>query len=137
MWPHRNHASIGLTTTISQITDEFFTGVKLRTRWPISIKIAHETNTERNIVQIIAVHMSPINLAAPAVAYFDLTVSSGCSVPDHKMIGKTILHPAHMPMVIIEDARVPLPRATIVYHNELPATPFDGCSSDRVDHRSR
>lgn len=81
--------------------------------------------------------MSAINLAAPPVAYFDLTVSRGCSVADHKMIGETILHPAHMPMVIIEDARVALSRATIVYHNELPATSFDGCASDRVDDRSR
>lgn len=81
-------------------------------------------------------HVSAVDLSAPTIAYFDLTVSGGSPVPDHKMIGETILHPAHMPMVIIEHSRISLPRAAIVHHNKLPATPFHRCASDRVDNGS-
>ena len=81
--------------------------------------------------------MPAVDLAAPAIAHFDLAVSRGCSVADHEMIGETILHPAHVPMIIIEDARVSLPRAAVVHHNELPAPPFHWRASNRVDDRSR
>src|SRR5881392_2866202 len=107
VWPHRNRAPIGLTATFSQIADEFLGCIKLRARWLATIEIADQTNAERNVVQIIAVHVPAINLAAPAIAHFNLAVSCGRSVPDHKMIGETILHSAHVPVVIIEDTRVP------------------------------
>ena len=137
VWPHRNRAPVGLTATFSQIADEFFACVKLRARRLVTIEIAHQTNAERNVVQIITVHVPAVDLAAPAIAHFNLAVSRGCSVPNHEMIGKTILHPAHVPMIIIEDTRVALPRAAIMHHNELPATPFHRRASDRFDHRSR
>ena len=136
MWPHRNRTPVGLTTTFSQIADEFLGCVKLRARWLATIEIADQTNAERNVVQIIAVHMSAVNLAAPAIAHFNLAVSCGRSVPDHKMIGETILHSAHVPMIIIEDTRVALPCAAIMHHNELPATPFHRRAADRVNHGS-
>jgi len=83
------------------------------------------------------VHVPAVDLATPAIPHFNLAVSCGCSVPDHKMIGETILHPAHVPMVIIEDARVALPRAAVMHHNELPATPFHWRASDRFDDGPR
>jgi hypothetical protein len=136
VWPHRNRASVGLTATVSQISDEFLACVKLRSCWLATIEIADQTNAERNVVQIIAVHVPAVDLATPAIAHFNLAVSRGRSVPDHKMIGKTILHPAHVPVIIIEDTRVALPCAAIMHHNELPATPFHRRASDRVDHGS-
>src|SRR5919201_6031848 len=81
--------------------------------------------------------MSAVDLAAPAIAHFDLAVSCGCSVSDDEMIGETILHSAHVPMIVIEHARVPLPCAAIVHHNELPAAPFHRRASDRFDNGSR
>src|SRR4026209_1024076 len=80
--------------------------------------------------------MAAVDLAAPAIAHFDLTVSCGRSVSDHKMISKTVLHPAYVPVIIIKDTRVPLPCAAVVHHNELPATPFQPRASNRVDHGS-
>src|SRR5919201_5419761 len=53
------------------------------------------------------------------------------------MISEPVLHPSDMPMVIIKNARVPLPSAAVVHNNELPATPFHRCAPDGVDHRSR
>jgi len=133
MWPHRDVASVGLAATFAQVANEFFTRVELRARWLVAIKIAYQTNTERNVVQIIAVHMAAVDLTPPTIAHFDLPVARGRSVADHEMVGKTILHPADVPMIIIKNARVSLPRAAIVHHNELPATPFHGCASDGFD----
>ena len=82
-------------------------------------------------------HVPAIDLATPAIAHFNLAVSRGGSVPNHKMIGETILHSAHVPVIIIEDTRIPLPCAAVMHHNELPATPFHRRASDRVDHGSR
>ena len=137
MWPHRNRAPVGLAATLSQVADEFFTGIKLRSGRLAAIKIPDQANTERNVVKIIAVYVSAVDLAAPAIAHFDLAVSRRRSVADHKMICKTVLHPAYVPVIIIEDARVALPSTAVVHHYELPTTPFHRRASDRVDHGSR
>ena len=108
----------------------------MRTGWLATIEIAHQTNAERNIVEIIAVHVTTVDLATPAIAHFDLAIPCGCSVSDHEMISQSILHPANVSMIIIEDTRVSLPRATIVHHNELPATTFHWRAPNRFDDGS-
>jgi hypothetical protein len=133
MRPHRDLAAIDLAAAFSQVTDKFFTRVELCARWLIAIKVAYQANAERNIVQIIAMHMAAVDLSPPAIAHFDLPVACRCSVPDHEVIGKTVLHPAHMFVIIIEHARVSLSCATIVHHDELPATPLHRRAPDGVD----
>jgi len=83
------------------------------------------------------VHVTTVDLATPAIAHFDLAIPCGCSVSDHEMISQSILHPANVSMIIIEDTRVSLPRATIVHHNELPATTFHWRAPNRFDDGSR
>ena len=133
MRSHRNRSPVGFTAAFSQIADEFLARVELGTRWPVAIKIADQTNAQRDVVKIVAVHMATIDLAPPAIADFDLAVSGGCSVSDYKMIGQPILHPAHMSVVIIEHARIPLPCTAIVHHNKLPPTSLHRRASDRFD----
>jgi hypothetical protein len=133
MRPHGDIASVDFAATFSQIADEFFARIELRARWLVAIEIAYQANAERNVVQIIAVDMPPVDLAPPAIAYFDLAVAGGCSVPYHEMIRKTVLHAADMPMVVIKHARVSLPRAAIMHDNELPATPFHWRAADGFD----
>ena len=133
MWLHRYLTSLGLATTLAQVTDEFFARVELRARGLVAIKITYQTDAERNIVQIIAVHMAAVDLTAPAIAHFDLAVAGGSPVADYEMVRKTILHPADMPMIIIKNARVSLPRPTIMHDNKLPAAPFHWCASDGFD----
>jgi hypothetical protein len=41
----------------------------------VAIEVAHKTNPERDIVQIIAMHVTAIDLTAPAIAYLDLAVA--------------------------------------------------------------
>ena len=133
MWPHGDLASVSLAATFAQVTNEFFARVELRACWLVAIKIAYQTNAKRNVVQIIAVHMAAVDLTPPAIAHFDLAVARGSSVADDEVVGETILHPADMPMIIIENARVALPRAAVVYHNELPSAPFHRCAPDGFD----
>jgi len=133
MRPDRDIAPVDLAAALSQVANEFLTRFELCASWLVAIEIAHQTNTERNIVQIIAVHVAAIDLAAPAVAHFYLAVASRCSVADHEMISKAILHAPDMSMVIIENARVALSRAAIMHDNELPATPFHRRAPDSVD----
>ena len=133
MRPHGDIASVDFAATFSQVADEFFARIELRAGWLVAIEIAYQANAERNVVQIIAVHMPAVDLAPPAIAYFDLAVARGCSIPNDEMIRKTILHTADMPMVVIKHARVSLPRAAIVHNNELPATSFHWRASDSVD----
>ena len=133
MWLHGNVASARPAAALSQVTDELFAGLELRARWLVAIKIADQTNAERNVVQIIAVHVAAVDLTSPTIAHFDLAVAGGCSVANHEVVCKTILHPADVPMIIIKSARVALPRAAVVHHNELPATSLHWCASDRID----
>ena len=75
MWLHRNGASAGAATALPQIADQFFTRVELCARRLVSIKIAYQTNAERDVIQIIAVHVAAVDLTPPAVADFDLAVA--------------------------------------------------------------
>ena len=75
VWFYRNGASPGATATLSQIADEFLTSVELRACWLITIEIAYQTNAERDIVEIIAVHVAAIDLTPPAIPDFDLPIS--------------------------------------------------------------
>jgi len=133
MWPHRDLAPVNFAATFAEIADEFLARIELRASWLVAIEIADQTNAERNIVQIIAVNVAAIDLAPPAIAYFDLTVTGRSSVADHEMVCQPVLHPANMSVIIIKDARVPLPCTAVVHHNELPTTPFDRRASDGFD----
>ena len=75
VWLHRYRASPGFAAAISQIANEFLTCVELCARRLVSIEIAYQTNAERDIVQIIAVHMAAVDLTPPSIADFDLAVA--------------------------------------------------------------
>ncbi len=125
-----------LAATLPQITNQFLATIELRPRRLVAIEIADQTNSERDVVQIIAVHMSAVDLSPPAITHFDLPVASGCSVADDEVIRQSILHVAHMFMVVIEHTCVALPRAAVVHHDHLPAgiTAIRRCAIDLRAH---
>ena len=82
-------------------------------------------------------NMTAVDLPPPAIAHFDLAVAGGCAVADYEMIGQPVPHPAHMSMVIIENASVALTRAAVVNHDELPTPALHRRAPDLLDHRSR
>ena len=65
-------------------------------------------------------HMAAVDLPAPAVAHFDLTVPGRCPVADNKMVGEPVLHSSHATMVIIECRGVALSCPAIVHDDVLP-----------------
>ena len=134
MWLHWNGASLRFATSVAEVPNELLACVELCARWLVSIKIAYQTNAERDVVQIVAVHMTAVDLAAPAIADFDLAIAGRRAVPNHEVIGKAVLHPPNMLVVIIKDTRVALPRATVVHNNKLPPAPFYWRTPDSIDH---
>ena len=133
MRPHGNLTPVGLSAALSQIADQLFARIKLRACGLVAIEVTDQTNAEGNVIQVIAVHVAAVDLAAPAIAHFNLAITGRGSVANHKMIGQTVLHSAHVPMIIVEYARVPLPRAAIVDDNELPASSFYRSATDCFD----
>ena len=87
----------------------------------IAIKIADQANPKSDVVQVIAVHVTAVDLTPPAVAHFDLAVPSGRAVSNDEVIGQAILHVTNVSMIVIEHAGVTLTRATVMHHNHLPA----------------
>ena len=81
--------------------------------------------------------MAAIDLAAPAVSHFDLAVAGRCPIANDEVISEPILHPPDMSMVIIEDPRVALARATVMNDNKLPTAPLHWRPADLFDDRSR
>ena len=134
MWPHNDIVTGSLAAALPQVADQLFARFKLCTGWLVAIEIAYQTDSERHVVQVIAVDMAAVDLTAPAVADFNLAVAGRSAIANDEVISKAILHAPDMPMVIIENARVALSRAAIMHDNELPATPFHRRAPDRVDN---
>ena len=104
-----------------EIADQLFACFELRAGRLIAVEIAHQTNPEADVVHVIAVDVAAAGLPHPAFADFDLAIARGSPVPDDEMIRETVLHPAHVAMVVIENAGASLPRATVVHDGEFPA----------------
>ena len=128
---------INLPAALSQIIDQLFASFELAARWLIAIEIAHQANPERNVVQIIAVHVSAVDLAPPAIAYFDLAITGRGAVSDDEMIGQPIAHSAHVPVIIIENPGAALSCAAVVHNDELPATAHYRRAIDLASDRPR
>ena len=75
MWTHDQGMSVAFSAALLQIPNQLFTRVELRARRLVAIEIAHQTNTEPDVVHIIAVNMAAVNLTTPAIANFDLAVA--------------------------------------------------------------
>ena len=103
----------------------------------IAVEIADQTNPERDVVQIVAVNVAAVDLSPPTVPYFDLAVAGRSSVANHEMISESVLHPAKMPVIIIERGRIPLTGSAVVHNDVLPATPRDWRAIDLGAHGAR
>ena len=137
MWAHDQGMSIAFPTTLLQIPNQFLARLELRARRLVAIEIAHETNTEADVVHIIAVDVAATNLAAPAIADFYLAVARRCSISNDEMVRQSIPHSPNLSMIVIESPRVALPRTAVVHDDEFPARTLHRRSSNRVDGRAR
>ena len=125
MGPDDSITAINFSAALPQIPDQFFASLELPARRLIPVEVADQANAKGDVIQVIAVDMAAIDLAAPAIADFDFAVSSGGSIPDDEMISKSVLHAADVAVVIIKNPRAPLPSPAVVHDNESPAAPHD------------
>ena len=116
---------VDFAAPLPQVTNQLLARVELRASRLVAIEVTDQTNPERDVVEIIAVNVATIDLPAPAISDFDLTIAGGSSIADHEMISESVLHSANMPVVIIERGRVSLTRSAVVHHDKLPATARD------------
>ena len=119
---HHRIMVAGFPAALSQITNELLARLELGARGLAAIEITHQADAEGNVVQVVTVHVATVYLTPPAIPYFDRAVPRRCPVPDNELIGQPILHVPHMPVVIIEYARISLPRAAVMDNDELPAS---------------
>ena len=75
MWPHHQGTSVAFSAALLQIPDQFLARFELPARRLVAIEITHQANTERDVVQIIAVHVATVNLTTPAIPDFDLAIA--------------------------------------------------------------
>ena len=75
MRTHDQGMSIAFPAALLQIPNQLLARFELRACRLVTIEIAHETNAESDIVHIIAVDVTAVNLAAPPIADFDLAVA--------------------------------------------------------------
>lgn len=136
MRPNRNRPSIRFAAALAQITNQLFTRIELSASWLVTVEVAHQTNSERDVVQEIAMNMAAINLASPPIANLDFAVTGRTAVPDHKMVGKAVLHFANASMVVFEHARISLPRSAVMDDDEFPAVAGNGRAPNLFDNRS-
>ena len=136
MRPNDGVVIADLAAALAQIADQFLATFELRAHWLIAIEIADQADPERDVVEIIAMHVAAVDLPSPTIAHFDLPIAGRCSIADDKMVGETILHASHMSMVIIEGRGIALPRAAVVHDDEFPAPTLDRRFSNRVDRRA-
>lgn len=132
---HDRVVIVDFAAPLPQVTNQLLARVELRARRLDAIEIADQTNPERDVVEIVAVHVTAVDLTPPAVAHFDLTIAGRCSVADDEMISESILHSANVPMVIIEHGGVPLSCAAVVHDDVLPASTSNRGAIDCGSHR--
>ena len=137
MRAHHCVMRINFPATFSQIIDQLFAGLELAAGRLIAIEIAHQTNAERNVVQVITVHVSTVDLTPPTITHFDLAIAGRSAVADNEMISESVSHSAHVPVIIIENPGAALSCAAVVHNNELPAMAHHWRAIDFVTNRPR
>ena len=129
--------SVHLSDPSSEVADELVQSFVLGFCGQIAIEIAHETDADGNIVQIVAVNVASTELAIPPISNFDLAVSRRCTVSDHEMVSQSVWHSANMTMVVVENARVTLARPAVMNDDIFPSIAGNARVIDSFSNRGR
>lgn len=127
---------VDFAAAFSQIIDQLFARLQLPARRLVAIEIANQANAQCDIVQIVAVHVTAIDLTPPSIAHFDLSVAGRSTIADNKVVSEPIFHSPNMPVIIIENAGAALSCPAIVNNDELPPAPQHRRAIDFISHRS-
>ena len=122
---HDGFAAFDAAHAASQIFEQLGEGIDLRLGGGVPIEVAHQTDADGDVVEIIAGNMAAIDLSPPAVADFNLSVARGTAVANDEMVGQTVLHFSHVLVVVIERLGIALPRAAVVNDDVFPTAARD------------
>src|SRR5437868_5683968 len=119
---YHDPASSGASNNTSlQARSKLLESSQLLRGWRMSIKISHQTNPYSNIIQIVTCYMPAVDLLPPAIANLNLSISREPPVTYDKVVSKSILHPAHSPMISIKSTSVTSPSSAVVNNEILPS----------------
>ena len=122
--------SLRFANPVAQIGDKLFQSSDLGLGGGVAVEVTDEADTQGDVVEVIARHVTPVDLALPSVAYLDLPVAGAVSVTDHEVVGEAVLHVPDTLVVDVEDPGVSLARAAVVDHDVFPAAFTDGSPVD-------
>lgn len=125
---------VDLTNALPQIANQLFKSFGLAFGWLTAVVIAHQTNADRDVVEIITVHVAAIDLATPTIADFDLSVPRRGAIADHEVIREPVGHLADAEVIVLKRLGIALPRAGIVDHDIPPASSLHAGSVDFLSH---
>jgi len=123
---------VDLPDPLPQVSDQLIESLILSLGGKIPIEIADQADTDRNVIQVIAVDVATGELAHPTIADFNLSVTGGRAIADNEMVSKPVRHLAHVPMIVIKNPRVPLSCSRIVHDGVLPAIAGDAGFINRL-----
>ena len=66
---------VGFSNTLAQVTDQFLKRFELLCCGVVVVEIPNQADAERDVVEVIAVNMTSVDLPAPAVSDLDLAIA--------------------------------------------------------------
>ena len=83
---HDRISSIHFADTAPEIADQFVKRLVFSLGWQVSVEVANEADAKRDVVEIVAMHVSAVELAGPSVPDLDLTVPRRGAVANDEVI---------------------------------------------------
>ena len=128
--------AVGFSNAKLEVANEFLQRGELFFRGALLIEVAHQTNAQGNVVEVVTVDMAAVELLFPTRPDFDFAVPGGGAVADHKMIGKTVGHFSNIGVIEIKRPGVALFGAAVVNDDVAPAGSSDRRGVNGLTHRA-
>src|SRR3954471_21290698 len=93
--------AVDRTDTFAEVSDQFLRCRALPGRGHFPVEVTDKANSERDVVQVVAMHVPAIDLAGPMAPDFDLAIPGGGPIPNDEMVGQPIHHLAHVPVIVL------------------------------------
>src|SRR4051794_37432501 len=111
---HNGPLPVDFAHAVAKVSDQLIGRGELPLRGDVAVEVADKANSERDVIQVIAVDVAAIDLANPPITNLHLAIAGRGPVPYDEVIRETVRHFSDTQVVIIERLRVPLPRARVM-----------------------
>ena len=113
--------ALSLSHSVAQVGDEFLQCDDLSFGGGVAVEVSDEADAEGDVVEVVAGHVTAVDLPDPAVADLDLAVARTVAIADHEVVGQAVLHVPHPEVVDVKDPGVPLTGAAVVDDDIFPS----------------